>query len=996
MPEAVTSPLAEVFRRHGEDLAVVNSDPLRVEDPDSVYLVTEGQVEMFGVLTDHPESHGTRENFLSIPAGSIFWGIDPGLPGLHLIASGVFGTRVSRLPLAVFKTAAADPARADDFERAINGWVEAVSERLAETVGSPQLDTVLKPDATFKVTANNRLGCSSPPVWVHGANEDFYFVGVEPVDPPEPWVPLARGCWLHFDAYGEKPGAADAMAPLREIPCSSTRNLLGTEEIWSGILRLNTWLAKIRLQALAFQMAEHVQRGLLRQKDRDGARVDSINALLAVLDAERVRTSEPASDRVDDLMMKAARPLADFLGIRLVRHPDIKSSQDLSTNVNLLSKSSGFRTRRVLLEGEWWHTDAGALLAHRADSGTPVALLPTPEGGYEIEDPRGGTTETVTREVAVTLAPFAWSFYRSLPDGAINAWKFMKFSALGLKREFRVVLFMSIGAGVLGMLLPFFTGKVFDSVIPNQDGEMLAHYVVALICAALAIGAFNIVRGMAVLRVEGKMDYSGQSAIWSRMLDLPATFFRAHTSGDLADRAYAVDHIRSKISQGGVAAMLGTSTIFFQGVMMAVIDIKMAGVAFLMIFLMVAMVTTANAIQLRLQRQEYSIRGAIASIVLQLLTGVTKLRVASAEDHALRVWATRFSAQKRIGYRIGEIQNFVELVKASYPILFTLVIFAFYAAMQKKSGGEGMSTGDFIAFNTAAMATLTGLLTLAMTSLDLLEIVPIFERVRPVLTEPSEVTDDRRHPGELKGNLEFYHINFRYAPDGPLILKGLDLKIRKGEFVAIVGTSGSGKSTTLRLLLGFEQPESGYVYFDGQDLATLDLREVRKQIGTVLQSSRLMPTTIFQNIIGASTVLGLEDAWRAARMSGLDKDIEGMPMGMHTVVSEGGGGFSGGQKQRLMIARALVNRPRLVLFDEATSALDNRTQQIVTRSLKELDATRITIAHRLSTVVDADRIVVMDQGVIVEQGTYHELMERRGVFYELAVRQQTETAAASA
>ncbi|MCL4107291.1 UNVERIFIED_CONTAM: hypothetical protein GTU68_017175 [Idotea baltica] len=284
---------------------------------------------------------------------------------------------------------------------------------------------------------------------------------------------------------------------------------------------------------------------------------------------------------------------------------------------------------------------------------------------------------------------------------------------------------------------------------------------------------------------------------------------------------------------------------------------------------------------------------------------------------------------------------------------------------------------------------MTAMTSLGMISLQLLEIVPIFERVRPILEEKPEVSDDRRHPGSLTGEIELFHLNFRYTEDGPLIIRNVDLKIRRGEFVAFVGPSGSGKSTLLRLLLGFEVPESGYLYYDGQDLSTLDLREVRKQMGVVLQTSQLLPTTIYQNIVGASTTLNPADAMFAAKASGLDQDIEQMPMGMYTVVSEGGAGFSGGQKQRLMIARALVNKPRMVFFDEATSALDNQTQRIVTESLDRMDATRIVVAHRLSTVVDADRIVVLDAGEVVEQGSYEELIALNGVFYELAKEQQT-------
>jgi ABC-type bacteriocin/lantibiotic exporter with double-glycine peptidase domain len=298
-----------------------------------------------------------------------------------------------------------------------------------------------------------------------------------------------------------------------------------------------------------------------------------------------------------------------------------------------------------------------------------------------------------------------------------------------------------------------------------------------------------------------------------------------------------------------------------------------------------------------------------------------------------------------------------------------------------------MTTGQFVAFNGVFTNVLSSMLALSGVVLDLLIIFPLFQRLKPIIETQPEIDEAKAHPGELSGDMEVYHLSFRYTPEGPPILKDVSLRIRAGEFVALVGGSGSGKSTLLRLLLGFEKPESGAILYDGQELSSLDLREVRQQIGVVLQSSKLMPTDIYRNIIGAHTNLSLNDAWEAARMAGLDRDIKNMPMGMNTVVSEGGGTFSGGQRQRLMVARAMVNRPRMVFFDEATSAMDNETQRSVTESLDAMQATRIVIAHRLSTIINADRIFVLQNGELVQTGTYTELMNQAGPFADLAKRQ---------
>jgi ATP-binding cassette subfamily C protein len=566
----------------------------------------------------------------------------------------------------------------------------------------------------------------------------------------------------------------------------------------------------------------------------------------------------------------------------------------------------------------------------------------------------------------------------------------VKFGARGLQGDFKMIIMMGVVSGVLGTFTPFFTGQIFDRVIPGAERNQLLQLTLGLIFAALATATFQITRAIAVLRVEGKMDYSIQAALWDRLLNLPSTFFRDYSAGDLADRAEGIDSIRAAISGVGVSAVLGSMTSVFYLVMLFKYNMKLAFTAFGLVLVSVLVSSGANLVQVRFQRRQYAIRGKISGLVLQLITGVNKLRVAGAEDHAFKVWARGFSEQKRVSFQVGRVANFLAVFNAGFPIVTSIGIFFVMFALKATSDASGgdfkMSTGDFLAFNAAFGMFLTAMLALSSASLSILSIVPMYERLKPIITTEPEIDDAKSYPGELMGEIEVFHVNFRYKPDGPLILKNVSLKIKAGEFIAFVGGSGSGKSTLLRLLLGFEKPEAGNVYFDGQDLATLDLREVRQQMGVVLQTSRLVPTDIYRNIVGASP-LTLDDAWEAARMAGLEEDIKGMPMGMHTVVSEGGGTFSGGQRQRLMIARAIVNRPRILFFDEATSALDNRTQKIVTDSLDAMHATRIVVAHRLSTIINADRIIVLEQGRIVEEGSYKDLLERGGQFAELAKRQ---------
>jgi ATP-binding cassette subfamily C protein len=549
---------------------------------------------------------------------------------------------------------------------------------------------------------------------------------------------------------------------------------------------------------------------------------------------------------------------------------------------------------------------------------------------------------------------------------------------------------MGVLVGLLGMVTPYFSGQILDQLIPAADRLALMNFTIGLIVAAFGTFAFELVRAIAVLRLEGQMDSIVQAGVISRLLELPSIFFRQYAAGDLADRALGVEQIRQIISQTGTQALIGSISMAIMFVFLFTYDWKMALLATIPLALSALLPVGANLFQLRIQRQLFHLRGNISGLLLQLFNGINKLKVAGAEDRAFRQWSSRFSRQKKLAFRAGKITNVVQIYNQVIPLLCSAFVFGVYAYLKyeaiKSHTPFKMTTGQFVAFNGTLTLILSSLLQLSTSSLDLMMIVPVLERLKPIIETVPEVDSAKTHPGTLSGDIEVWHVTFRYLKDGPAILKDVSFRVSPGEYVALVGGSGSGKSTLLRILMGFERPESGSVFYDGQDLTSLDIRDVRQQIGVVLQTSRLMPTDIFRNIVG-STNLGLEAAWEAARMSGLDADIKQMPMGMHTVVSEGGGTFSGGQRQRLMIARALVRKPRIVFFDEATSALDNETQSVVTESLDTMQATRIVIAHRLSTIEKADRIIVLQDGELLQEGRYEELLRQEGPFAELAARQ---------
>jgi len=695
----------------------------------------------------------------------------------------------------------------------------------------------------------------------------------------------------------------------------------------------------------------------------------------------------PASpDAGDDLelagpLLRASGAVGKALGIHIRA---TRGAQGQET-VEAIARASGVRARRVALKGEWWREQSGPLLVFRDEDHRPAAVLPTWSGRYRYWDPVEDRASRLDRALAASLESFAWIFYRPFPAHKLGARDLLVFGLRGAMADVTTILGMGVASGLLAVMLPVAVGLTFDSIIPGADRSGLLAISIFLAIAATASALFELTRNFAVLRLEGRMDAAMQAAVWDRLLGLPVPFFRDFTAGDLAMRSLAISQIREKLTGStlesmfaGIFSVFSFALMFYYSWRLAVLGTALATVLFLIPI-------AAGVAQVRRLRELSAVRGKISGMVLQFVSGISKLRVSGKELRAFTVWAREFTRQKHQAIAARKLTNHLSVFTAAFPILCSGAIF-YCNSLLVEAGAVSLTTGAFLAFHAAFFQFLSAALGLSSAAVSVLGIVPLFERARPILEALPEGSAGKGEPGALSGNIEISHAVFRYREDSPLVLRDLSMSVRAGEFVALVGSSGCGKSTLFRLLLGFERLESGAILFDGQDLAGLNPPAVRRQIGVVLQNGQLQTGDIFENIAGAR-LLTIDDAWEAARRAGLEDDIRAMPMGMHTVISEGGGGLSGGQRQRLMIARAIAGRPRVLLFDEATSALDNQTQAIVSRSLEALDATRIVIAHRLSTIEKADRIYVIEAGRVAQSGTYTELMAQEGLFRRLAQRQ---------
>jgi len=793
---------------------------------------------------------------------------------------------------------------------------------------------------------------------------------------------------------GEARFAGDADLPPvgagRAFPVSSNGWLQPFEKARFAASGTVSWEAFDAFQALALQAletiaaredaAERESAGL--RKRFDAERVErALRDLAAPLDPKaRGGVRQPSNP-----WLAACQAIGETIGIEFTAPAERgTASGDM---LRELADAARARYRSVLMQGEWWKAEHGPLLARRESDRAPLAMLPS-GNRYECFDPGTGKREPVTGALAATLDPYAFSFYAPFPQTNAGFGGLMMFGLRGVKRELGIIMVAGLGAAVTALSVPIATGYIFDTLIPGAQRGSIGTICVLLLVAALSGLVFSLLRGMALLRLEGRMDVSMQSALWIRLLELPPSFFRNYSAGDLANRGLGIQTMREVLTGSAVTAILSgifslssLALLFHFSVSMALVGMGLAAIAPMVVL-------TAGRFQIRRQRQIAEVRGKLYGMLLQLIGGVAKIRVSAAEARAFSAWATRFAALRTISVQSRILTNRIAVFHGAWPAVCSIVLFAYYLGNTQSPAAAAMTTGTFIAFLSAFTQLLNGTLGLVTAVNSVAAVAPAYERARPILEALPETSGQRSQPGKLTGHIDVRHVTFRYGPDSPVILKDVSMTIEPGQFVAVVGPSGSGKSTLFRMLLGFETPESGSVCYDQHDFAHLDPAAVRRQIGVVLQNGRIRAGSIMENIVGASQ-LTLDHAWAAARMAGLAADIETFPMGMHTVLSEGGGTLSGGQRQRLIIARALVRTPRILLFDEATSALDNRTQALVSRSLENLRATRVVIAHRLSTIEKADCIYVLERGQLVEKGNYAELMAMNGTFAALARRQIT-------
>ena len=658
------------------------------------------------------------------------------------------------------------------------------------------------------------------------------------------------------------------------------------------------------------------------------------------------------------------------------------SVKDSYEQLEYCLRPHGIMRRLVKLEEGWQKDAIGPMLAYLKEGGTAVALLPGAFDGYWFTDPSSGKRVKVTRSTAKLFDEEAYCFYRPLPQKELSVpdlFLFLKSCVSGM--DWLVVVLLMAMATFMGMLLPTITKFLTSYVLNSGKLSLLAGTAAFMALSLVSSQLLQALKDIGLSRIKIKAGLSLEAAMMMRIINLPPTFFRDYSAGELSNRALYVNQLSGLLIDNVVSIGLSSLMSLMYLVQCFRFAPALAGPALLIILASFAVSLGATVVQTQVSQRAMQSNAKTSGIAYAIINGVQKIKLSGAEKRAFARWGSAYSDTVNKTYNIP---TFLKISGA----LTTAVTLAGTIALYTLAVNSGVSAANYIAFNASYGAAAGAFALLSSVALTVAQIRPILDITRPILQAVPETTDNKTMVTSLSGSIELANIHFRYNEDMPYVVNGMSLKIHPGEYIAIVGPSGCGKSTLLRLLLGFEKPERGAIYYDGKDIKKLDVKSLRRKIGSVTQDGSLFPADIFSNIIISAPQLTLDDAWAAAELAGIADDIRAMPMQMHTVIAEGQGGVSGGQKQRIMIARAVAPKPKILMFDEATSALDNKTQKQVSDALDAMKCTRIVIAHRLSTIKNCDRILMLEGGKVVEDGTYDELIALNGRFAQLVERQR--------
>lgn len=710
-----------------------------------------------------------------------------------------------------------------------------------------------------------------------------------------------------------------------------------------------------------------------KQLDEDNLEA-SFKDLAAAVTGKRIRQDAGHSTEDD---AKALNRILAFL------HKSPVSFKEGVSPLTQLLDMGHVSVRTVTLEGAWYKDAVGAYLGYLTD-GRAVALLPRGVG-YAYFDEQTGKYVRINKHNRTLLQQEAQYFYVPLPDGKLTVKDLYTYMAKALSiKDYLMIIGAALLASVIAMIIPAMTKLVFSGLIPSGSVNLILPVFVLMMLAMFSSHIINIMRTQAINVINVRAGTALQAAGMARVMAMPTSFFRRFSSGELASRLSNIDQLTTATLNAVFSSGL---TGIFSLIYIGQISRYAPGLvipAIVVIILQTALSFACVAINIKRSGRRLRKQSKLSGFTLSVINGVQKVRFSGAENRIYSKWAKQYKEIAELTYQPPKLVLYSKAINSLISIIGLAVIY-YIAANQH------VTTANYMAFNSAYSMVAGAFLSLTSIVSTIADFKPMLDMIKPILETAPEIETGKPVPESLSGKISLSHISFRYQKEGAYILDDINIDIEPGEYIGIVGATGCGKSTLMRIMLGFEKPDQGTVYYDDQDISALSLRGLRQKIGTVLQNGQLIQGSVFNNLMISRPELTEEEAWEALEMAALADDVRKMPMKLSTILSENGGGFSGGQKQRLLIARALVGKPAVVFMDEATSALDNLAQAHTVKALDSLNCTRVVIAHRLSTIQNCSRIIMLEKGHIVEEGTYQELIDKKGKFAALVERQRLDT-----
>jgi NHLM bacteriocin system ABC transporter ATP-binding protein len=949
--------LIDLFKEHGKSVDLSNSRDFVPNKDTHFYYICKGSVEVFSNIKENPHTEKRLHKFTA-NVGEIIFGISENMGELLscIYLSCTEETIIFEVPLDVLVNTCKKEVHVNYIAKLIDNWLNNLSFGLSNSVKTRVIPTELIKESSESICIEGDiLSVSKQLAWVKLCKGMLVYMGLEDYKPDnQKLIPLTLYSW--FDVLDNS-----------HIQSFSTAELIRKGTIWENIQNFHHLFATCDIWNYRLNTADDLN--ILNQKTKYEKNL--ISNSFKIFTKKQTKHSNVLN--IDHSLIATCFEIINYLNI-----PDIdinKIPESKKNNLKNIAMSLNIRYRKVVFKNSVPSDLFNPILCYLKKNNRPIAIFPSKGKYFRVFDPSTNDFKFVIKSNILNIINnHGYILYKSLKTKNISRFDLLKTSLNNTKNDLFLVFITSFFGGIISLSPSIAVVIIFKSIIPFSEKTQLLHLTYIYIFLALVSILFHITRNMALLRICLRIDYSIQTIIWDRLLNLPVSFFRKFLIGDLAQRALGITTIKNKIGQSFISLIPNTIFVIFNLIILFYFNWILTCVLLVPIFIFSFFVFLEAKHYTSIETKALNKKGRFSGFLIELINGISKIKSAGAENRSFFEWTKKFNVYSQTLSKAKTIKIKNKIYLSILYILSLIIIFS-------SSVFISVPTYIFLGFFVAYINLMLLFNEIIKNFFSIIETLITYDRVKPIFTSELEPRN-KSILENLQGKIELNNVSFRYNLDSPLVLDDISFQIEPGEFCAIVGPSGSGKSTLISLLLGFLSPITGSIYYDNYSLENLDIQNIRKHLGVVLQEAKLLPGNIFSNIVG-SRDLNNQDAWEAARLAAIDKDIIAFPMQMETVVTGKAEAFSDGQKQRILIARALINEPKVLLLDEATNNLDNYTKEIITKNIKSLKVTRIVITHSLNTIKNADKIIVLNKGKLVQIGNFESLKNKEGLFKDL-------------